>query len=793
MNNGKNESGVTQNPDQRTYMREMLKQHEEFILIGLTGRIGSGCSEAGKILSSSFQDLGLPKIYPGNQGLTNDFERDRRILYRYADHHWIKFDLIRVRDIITSFVLCNTKVFCKDFKDCLGMKLPAANKKLVIEVLKNLSRRCPEGLTIQEQLDKVIDICKPLHCHLPDFKIDSDIKLLAKSLYMKAKNAEKADILTKSEKKFSEFFRYAYLAAENPDNYDKRSEILRRVDLLLNTLSAAVASFWGMGWVGKKRITKWANRKNINMTIERMEEISKSFEQWTKTANFDFLKYVYVHDIIPTIGDTIHELLSEQKRGAFTELYQKYGNLIRRYGCISRNEDESIKTEDTKKQIWKHAFSIPRRINQFIKSLRHPFDRSYAKPTRIVIDSLKSVLEASFLRERYSAFYLFAISAEEQIRVNRMIERKKLNIGEIHCIDWNEYSNYGAEIYKKYKKFLEECISLGKRKEEIEKREKTGKIYDDLKEKKVLSDDEIEFMKRVNAYASEDARSEPDSVRKEAYENNYYPFVLQDVGACIQNADVFISNNYNDKTNFELRWELVRNISLISYPGLLLPTAIERCMQVAFAAKANSGCLSRQVGAVVTDSNYNILSIGWNDVPCGDISCARKNLVDIYNMHDMDTYTEYEKSDPDFRKRVEALYRRKYAETSGQFSKLLCGLPWRYCFKDVHLDIKQPMRSRAMHAEEKALANVHENAVNGCLFTTSSPCEMCTKNAKNHRIKKIFYIEPYPGISENQYSKSGDPNNYAEHILFTGAIGRAYTQMYNPIMPHKDVLEALGL
>ena len=98
-----------------------------------------------------------------------------------------------------------------------------------------------------------------------------------------------------------------------------------------------------------------------------------------------------------------------------------------------------------------------------------------------------------------------------------------------------------------------------------------------------------------------------------------------------------------------------------------------------------------------------------------------------------------------------------------------------------------------MHGEEKALATCGKECENGFLFTTSSPCEMCSKNAKNHKIKCIYYIEPYPGISEDQYSRSGDKENVAKHILFTGAIGRAYTQMYTPIMPHKDILRCMGI
>ena len=98
-----------------------------------------------------------------------------------------------------------------------------------------------------------------------------------------------------------------------------------------------------------------------------------------------------------------------------------------------------------------------------------------------------------------------------------------------------------------------------------------------------------------------------------------------------------------------------------------------------------------------------------------------------------------------------------------------------------------------MHAEEKALDGVSDAAKGGYLFTTSSPCEMCAKKAKNHQLSKIYYIETYPGISEQQFSNSGDKNNRAKHILFSGAIGRAYMQMYTPIMPHKDLLGLLCL
>ena len=479
-----------------------------------------------------------------------------------------------------------------------------------------------------------------------------------------------------------------------------------------------------------------------------------------------FYEYMLVHNIVPALSNAIHEVIAQHDSSLFTELFQKYGNSIRRYGDVSFEDGADIPAGQAD-HIGDNAFAIPRRINQFIKSFRHPFDRSYARPTRIVIDSIKSVLESTYLRERYSAFYLFAISADDRVREQRLINshKKKLNIRDIRIIDWNEFSNHGAEIYRD---------------------------YNDEAKRKLLDEDEKEFAKIV--VGEQGGGHIVDSVRKEAYESGLQQFVLQDVGSAIQNADVFISNNHNSTAkNMELRWEIVRSVSLIMYPGLLLPTPIERCMQTAFVAKANSGCLSRQVGAVVTDAEYNILSVGWNDVPDCDISCARKNLLDIQKELDIPAYSKYELENKNFRRRLGQIFDQNLGDDRQRLGELLCGLPWSYCFKDIHRDDRQPMRSRAMHGEEKALTKVPEQVPGGCLFTTSSPCEMCSKNAKNHHIQKIYYIEQYPGISAEQYSESGYTCNRAQHILFTGAVGRAYIQMYTPIMPHKDALKFMGI
>lgn len=56
-------------------------------------------------------------------------------------------------------------------------------------------------------------------------------------------------------------------------------------------------------------------------------------------------------------------------------------------------------------------------------------------------------------------------------------------------------------------------------------------------------------------------------------------------------------------------------------------------------------------------------------------------------------------------------------------------------------------------------------------------------------IKEIYYIDAYPGISKSHILECGD--NQPQMILFTGAVGRAYINLYNPFVPLKDEIEAI--
>jgi len=121
-------------------------------------------------------------------------------------------------------------------------------------------------------------------------------------------------------------------------------------------------------------------------------------------------------------------------------------------------------------------------------------------------------------------------------------------------------------------------------------------------------------------------------------------FISQNVKRCIEISDVHIFNPRNELDNNNvLKAQLAWYLALIKHPGLISPTNLERVMQIAYTAKVNSGCVSRQVGAVVTDENYSIKSVGWNDVAKGQVPCNLRSLNGLANDFDEITYSAYER------------------------------------------------------------------------------------------------------------------------------------------------------
>lgn len=270
-----------------------------------------------------------------------------------------------------------------------------------------------------------------------------------------------------------------------------------------------------------------------------------------------------------------------------------------------------------------------------------------------------------------------------------------------------------------------------------------------------------------------------------------------DINKCIELSDIFLTHDGTEcQENRSLNNQIITYLALIRHPGLIPPSPMERVMQIAYTAKLNSGCLSRQVGAVVTNENYSVQSVGWNTVAQGQTPCSLRCLDDLCNSEDKIAYSEFERNDNKFKNSTKDLH-LSYKPVKEK--KLLIGLPLAYCFKDIHTTITEKQKynqvhTRALHAEENAFLQLAKYGTQGIqrgkLFTTSSCCELCGKKAYQLGIKEIIYIDSYPGITQKHIIECG--SNQPQMVLFHGAIGRAYSNLYNPFIPLKDELEALS-
>ena len=371
-----------------------------------------------------------------------------------------------------------------------------------------------------------------------------------------------------------------------------------------------------------------------------------------------------------------------------------------------------------------NIYFIAETINRLIKSYRINNDKTF-----IVIDSLRNSLEIIFFKERYNGFYMIAINSPHR--------RAFLN-----------------NIYKDTK--------IVKKLLEIDKKEYEG-----------------EYVK-----------------------NGY--FFYQDVQNCIQKSDIYFNHNpiinstknYNEEdfkvlkndSLYYLVGQIIKYTSLMLHPGLVTPSAQERAMQIAYVAKENSGCISRKVGAVITDNDFSIKSVGWNDTPKGVTPCLLRNIKDLKLGSDPNAYSDYEKnSNKHFYKK----FKKYYKEINTPDIK---GLNLSYCFKNIQnycvdSDFNQ-VHTRSLHAEENAMLQISKYGgqplKNAILFTTASPCELCSKKARQLEITQIYYIDPYPGIANWHILRDGPNTRWPKYILYSGAVGSAYHKLYSPFMPYKD-------
>lgn len=478
--------------------------------------------------------------------------------------------------------------------------------------------------------------------------------------------------------------------------------------------------------------TKLTTSSNFSIEIKKLKELELDF----KTLQEQSKDLIVEKDKDETKLKKLYEYFNSSE---FKKTSSRINEILSSESLIKRNKTLQI--------IANNLRSTGNPFNDDSKNISYIFtiveiindlikairDKNDKENTEIVIDSLRNPFEIQFFRQRYSAYYTLAIvNASEK--------------------------------------------TLAELKLKIEERE-----FDD-------------FSKLMNEEHS-------GSKLKEFYKQN--------VSFCIQNADIHMCfreiKDFSDygkekkqMTASQFSWgmQLLKYISLIDHPGIITPSSIERCMQVAYTSKYNSGCISRQVGSVITNENFAIKAVGWNDVPEGLVACNLRNITDLTNdSNDKDAFTPFEKNNINFRKIIDHNYDseliRKHDNQIN--SRNIC-----FCFKSIinsYKEGKNQVHTRSLHAEENAFLQLTkyggQGIIGGKLFVTASPCELCSKKAYQLGINEIYYIDPYPGIAKEQILTAGSKDRNPFLNIYDGAIGNAYHWLYEPLLPYKDELDLI--
>ena len=466
----------------------------------------------------------------------------------------------------------------------------------------------------------------------------------------------------------------------------------------------------------------------------------------------------------------LYELYRDQKFQGFCESF--YDELKRRdyYAknfFVSRLATSLRGTGDPRERISStdyksndYIFTVADKINCLIKGYHEVYPD---KPRRFVIDSVRNSMEILYLRERYNAFYMIAMHNDNnEVSMIRQKVSKSM-FGE----DW-EYLNEDAQA----------AVSI-----------KTTKM--------------------MNLSSVECGMEDFEDGR----------FYGPDISRCVTESEIHIAHHQLSEISdgtlenvprfYTTAEQWMKFYALIIRPGLITPSRDERCMSVAYVAKFNSGCISRQVGCTIVDQNASILSVGWNDPPSKQLPCQLRyadelchcgeegykyvketetRLFSTFELYGMVKPTDKTKQPREF---VSHMKEDIKEDTIAALQEQ--GLRYPYCFRSRYNSFKGPkdqVNTRSLHAEENTMLRIAKSGGHGLdggiMYVTASPCVLCSKKAFQIGITEIVYLDPYTDIAPELILSCG----YDQPKLrpFMGAIGETFYKLYKPFMPYKDEL-----
>lgn len=257
-----------------------------------------------------------------------------------------------------------------------------------------------------------------------------------------------------------------------------------------------------------------------------------------------------------------------------------------------------------------------------------------------------------------------------------------------------------------------------------------------------------EFKTRIQNSGDKPSQKDYENIGYNLATNSKLKEIKDSINECYHQADFFLTyeSDKNSKlSKHKLKQQLKRFFNLLHGFPFATPTKDEYAMYLAFSSALRSADLSRQVGAVITATNGDILATGVNDIP--------KNGGGLYRAHlNQQNGSIYD--DPlgrDYMRGVDA---------NATEIKLLVDNIYDALKSYVNInqidDIKSAIAKsklkditeygRVVHAEMEALMACARNNVSSdgaILYCTTFPCHNCAKHIIAAGIKRVVYIEPY--------------------------------------------------
>jgi deoxycytidylate deaminase len=170
-------------------------------------------------------------------------------------------------------------------------------------------------------------------------------------------------------------------------------------------------------------------------------------------------------------------------------------------------------------------------------------------------------------------------------------------------------------------------------------------------------------------------------------------------------------------------------------------------MYFAASAAGNSACLSRQVGAAITDKAGEVIAVGWNDVPKVGGNLYMADPEDPLSSKDQRCWNlEGGICFNDEEKKLISEVLVDELTRAGAISEENKGLAIRAIAQNSK--IKNLIEfSRSVHAEMHAIINAGKISTaileGGKMFITTYPCHNCARHIVAAGVREVYYIEPY--------------------------------------------------